>query len=373
MARSPLALRKYLRRLKDPRIDRNKRHLLLDIITIAVCAVIAGANKWIDVVTFAQHRKDWLQRFLELPNGIPSHDTFERLFDRLEPLALQNALIGWLHSISETLGFRHIAIDGKTVRQMRHASSPLRQLHLVSAWATEANLTLGQVAVDDKSNEITAIPKLLELLDLHGLLVSIDAMGCQKEIASMIVERGGDYLLTVKDNQEMLKNDIVDCFVQAYENDCRNVKYEQHETVEKGHGREERRVYEIIADPVGLRDQHAWAKLTVIGKCYRECTIQGQVTCEERYFIGSKRCGVRRYADGLRNHWRIENCLHWQMDVTFAEDNHRMERRNGGQNFTLLGRLALGLIKQHPDKGSVRSKRYAATLDVKYLEEILKK
>jgi len=373
MARSPIALRKHLRHLRDPRINRNKRHMLLDIITIAVCAVIAGTNKWIDVVTFAQHRKEWLLRFLELPNGIPSHDTFERVFDRLDPLALQNALVGWLHSISETLGFRHIAIDGKTVRGMRYSSSPLRQLHLVSAWATEANLTLGQVAVEEESNEITAIPKLLELLDLHGMLVSIDAIGCQTEIASKIVERGGDYLLVVKDNQETLKSDIIDCFVEAYESDCENVKHESYETVEKKHGREERRVYEIITDPVGIQNRDAWANLTVIGKCYRECTIQGQTTCEERYFIGSKRCGVRRYAEGLRNHWRIENCLHWQMDVTFAEDAHRMEKRRGGQNFTLLGRLALGLIKQHPGKGSVRTKRYAATLDVQYLEEILKK
>jgi predicted transposase YbfD/YdcC len=373
MARSPVALRKYLRRLKDPRIDRNKRHLLLDIITIAVCAAIAGADKWVDIVTFAKHRKDWLQGFLDLPNGIPSHDTFERVFDRLDPLALQNALIGWLHSISETLGFRHIAIDGKTVRRMRYASSPLRQLHLVSAWATEANLTLGQVAVDDKSNEITAIPELLKLLDLHGMLVSIDAMGCQKEIARKIVDGGGDYLLTVKDNQETLKTDIVECFVQAYESDCQNVNYAMHETVEKGHGREERRVYEIITDPVGIQNQEAWEKLTVIGKCYSERSIKGQTTCEERYFIGSKRCGVRRYAAALRNHWRIENSLHWQMDVTFGEDEHRMQKRHGGQNFTLLGRLALSLIKQHQGKGSVRTKRYAATLDQEFLEEILKK
>jgi len=373
MTTTPIALRKYLRRLKDPRIDRNKRHLLLDIITMAVCAAIAGADKWIDVVTFAQHRKEWLQRFLELPNGIPSHDTFERVFDRLDPVALQNALIGWLHSISETLGFQHIAVDGKTMRRMRYSSAPLRQLHLVSAWATEANLILGQVAVDDKSNEITAIPKLLEMLDLHGMLVSIDAMGCQKEIANKIVERGGDYLLVVKDNQESLKDDIVGCFVRAYENDCRGVKHARHETVEKRHGREERRVYEIITDPIGIRDQQAWAKLNVIGKCFRECTIEGRTTCEERYFIGSKRCGVRRYAEGLRNHWRIENGLHWQMDVTFGEDDHRMEKRHGGQNFTLLGRLALSLIKQLPDKGSVRTKRYAATLDVKYMEKILRK
>jgi predicted transposase YbfD/YdcC len=373
MAQSPIALRKYLRRLKDPRIDRNKRHLLLDIITIAVCATIAGADKWIDVVTFARHRQDWLQRFLELPNGIPSHDTFERVFDRLDPLVLQQALVGWLHSITETLGFHHIAIDGKTVRRMRYASSPLRQLHLVSAWATETNLTLGQIAVEEKSNEITAIPRLLEMLDLHGMLVSIDAMGCQKEIASKIVERGGDYVLTVKDNQPQLKEDIRQEFDEAYATNCQNVPYDWHETEERGHGRHEKRLYEVIYEPEGLRDRDEWVKLKVIGKCSSERTVNGKTTVEERYFIGSRRYSAKRYGEGLRNHWRIENCLHWQMDVTFAEDHHRMEKRHGGQNFTLLGRVALGLIKQHQGKGSVRTKRYAATLDVDYLEEILNK
>lgn len=373
MAKPPIALGKHLRRVKDPRINRCKRHLLIDIITIAVCAVIGGADKWIDIAAFGRRRQEWFESFLELPNGIPSHDTLERVFDRLDPLTLQQALLGWLHSISETLGFKHIAIDGKTLRGSGGGSLGLRYLHLVSAWATEANLTLGQVAVEEKSNEITAIPRLLELLDLHGMLVSIDAMGCQKEIAKKIVERGGDYILTVKDNQPQLHEDISRCFAEAYESNCRGVEYDWHETEERGHGRQEKRMYEVIFEPEGIRDGAEWTKLKVIGKCYSERTVNGKTTTEERCFIGSRRCSAKRYGEALRNHWRIENNLHWQMDVTFREDESRIENRNAGENFGLLRRLALGLIKQHPQKGSVRLKRYEAALDVSFLEEIIRK
>jgi predicted transposase YbfD/YdcC len=371
MAASPINLRRHLR-LKDPRIDRCKRHLLLDIVTIAICAVIGNADTWKDIALFGRRRKDWFQRFLELPNGIPSPHTFERVFDRLDPLALQKCLLGWLHEISELLGVRHIAIDGKTLRHSGGGKSPHRQLHLVSAWATEANLTLGQVATEEKSNEITAIPRLLELLDLKGALVTIDAMGCQKEIAREIVERGGHYVLTVKDNQESLKDDIVECFVQAYEKDCRGVAYEKYESEEKGHGRQEKRVYEVLFEPMGIRGMEEWTGLKVIGKCYSERTVNGKTSCEERYFIGSKHCSAKCYGQVLRNHWRIENGLHWQMDVSFGEDASRIQKRHGGENFALLRRLALGLLKRHPSKESIKSKRYEAALDVTFLEEVLK-
>ena len=373
MAKTPIALGKHLRRVKDPRINRCKRHLLIDIITIAVCAVIGGADKWVDIAAFGRRRQDWFAKFLQLPNGIPSHHTFDRVFDRLDPLTLQRALVGWLHSISETLGFKHIAIDGKTLRGSGGGSAALRCLQLVSAWATEANLTLGQVAVDEKSNEITAIPQLLEMLDLHGMIVSIDAMGCQKEIAKKIVERGGDYILTVKDNQPQLKEDIRKCFEKAYENNCRGIEYDWHETEEEGHGRQEKRLYEVIYEPKGIGNREEWVKLKVIGKCYRERTVNGKTTTEERCFIGSKRCSAKRCGIVLRDHWRIENNLHWQMDVAFGEDDSRIEKRHAGQNFGLLRRLALSLIKQHPQKGSVRLKRYEAAVDVNFLEEILKK
>lgn len=231
---------------------------------------------------------------------------------------------------------------------------------------------MGQVAVDEKSNEITAIPRLLELLDLKGALVTIDAMGCQKEIAATILEGGGDYLLTVKDNQENLKDDIIACFVQAYDNDCLDVTYEKYETEEESHGRQEKRVYEVIVEPTRIRGLENWPGLKVIGKCYSERTVQGKTSYEERYFIGSKRCSARRYGQALRNHWRIENNLHWQLDVSFAEDASRIQKRHGGENFALLRRLALGLLKRHPGKASIKGKRYEAALDIAFLEEVLK-
>ena len=371
MAPASIALRRYLQHLPDPRIDRCKRHLLLDVITMALCAVLAGADTWPQVAAFARRRRDWLGRFLELPNGIPSHHTFRRVFDRLAPQPLQRALVAWLHDLSQMLGVQHIAIDGKTLRHSGGVSS-LARLHLVSAWATEANLTLGQVAVQDKSNEITAIPLLLELLDLKGAWVTLDAMGCQKEIARQVVEGGGDYVLMVKGNQERLRDDIVDCFVRTYDADCRDRAYTKYETAEEGHGRHERRIYEVIAEPTGLRDQHAWPKLRVIGKCYSERTVNGKTSCEERYFIGSRRCQAKRYGEILRNHWRIENNLHWQLDVTFGEDASRIRSRCGGENIALLRRFALGLLKRHPSQASIATKRYEASLDVAFLEEVLK-
>lgn len=371
MAITQLALHQHFRHLKDPRINRRKLHLLIDIVTIAICAVIGGATTWTDIETFGKRRKTWFERFLKLPNGIPSHDTFERVFDRLEPATFQRGLVQWLHVVSEALKVQHIAIDGKTLRHSGGGSSPLRQLHLVSAWATDANLMLGQVAVEEKSNEITAIPNLLAMLDLKGAWVTIDAMGCQKEIAKKIVEGGGDYVLTVKGNQEHLSEDILACFVSAYDKDLEGIKYEKYETEEDGHGRHEKRVYEIITDPDGIRNQAAWPKLKVIGKCYSERTVKGKTTCETRYFIGSRRSSAKRYGSVLRNHWSIENHLHWQMDVLFGEDASRIQRRHGGQNFASLRRLALMLLKRHPDKGSIRSKRYRATLDTSFLEELL--
>jgi predicted transposase YbfD/YdcC len=373
MSTSAFGLPKFLKPLKDPRINRCKRHSLGDIITMALCAVLGGADSWKDIATFARHRKEWFQRFLTLPNGIPSHHTFRRVFNRLEPRAFQTGLIAWLHSVSDTLDIGHIAIDGKTLRHSGGGTSSLRQLHMVSAWATEARLILGQVATEEKSNEITAIPELLEMLDLKGALVTIDAMGCQKNIAKKIVEKGGDYLLAVKDNQEKLKEDILDCFVKAYDEDCQNVTYQKHTVEEKGNGREETRVYEVISNPKGIRNQAAWPKLEVIVKCYSERKVQGKTTSEERYYIGSRRRTAKRFGSVLRNHWGIENNLHWQLDVNFGEDASRIQDRNGGQNFDLLRKLALNLLQHHPSKESVRTKRYEATLDISFMEEILKK
>src|SRR6266851_2466826 len=371
MALSALSITRYFRRLRDPRRQHLRRHRLIDIISITICAVICGANDWQQVATFGRKRRAWLQTFLQLPNGIPSHDTFERVFDRLDPQAFQACFRQWVEALAQTLGLGHIAIDGKTLRHSGNAVKGWRPLHVVSAWASAAHLSLAQVAVEEKSNEITAIPRLLELLDLHGALVTIDAMGCQKEIAKQIVEGGGDYVLSVKDNQPHLLEDIQECLGKALDNNLEGVAHDSYETADRGHGRVEKRSYLILTEFEGIRHQEAWADLKVIGMCTRERTVAGKTTDETHYFIGSRLASAQVYGEALRNHWGIENNLHWQLDVTFREDENRVQRRHGAENLALLRRLALVLLKRHASKESMACKRLAAALDPAFLEEIL--
>jgi predicted transposase YbfD/YdcC len=372
MATSSLSVKKHFSKLRDPRIQRHKRHLLLDIIVIALCAVICGADNWQQIAAVGRRRHDWFKRFLKLPNGIPSHDTFERVFNLLDPDAFQRCFLEWTQALREVLGSEHIAIDGKTLRRSGSPSADLRPLHVVSAWATKNNLTLGQVAVEEKSNEITAIPRLLELLDIHGALITIDAMGCQTAIAEKIVAGGADYLLTVKDNQEHLAEDIHACFSKAIDSNFEHVAMDQYSTTEKAHGREGWRHYTLLYDPVDIRGIDNWPKLCVIGMCVSERTVGGKTTTEARYFIGSKRAGARYYARALRNHWHVENCLHWQMDLTFDEDGSRIRKRNAAENFAGLRRMALNLLKRHPAKTSIATKRLEAAMDVDFLAEVLR-
>ena len=365
-----LSIRKFFAKLKDPRRAHRRLHRLQDIIVIALCAVIAGAQDWQQIETFGRKRRAWLGGFLELLNGIPSHDTFERVFNRLKPQAFQACFREWVQAISAALRIKHVAIDGKTLRGS--GSAKLGPLHLVSAWATAQHLSLGQVAVDAKSNEITAIPALLELLDLNGALVTIDAMGCQKAIAQKVVDQGGHYALTVKDNQEHLRADIQQAFTKAFDTDFAEVDYDVYRTRERGHGREEYRCYTVLHTTEGIRHADAWADLTTIGMCYSERTVKGETTTEVRYFIGDKRASAKYYASGLRNHWGIENNLHWQLDVNFKEDGNRVQKRNAAENLALLRRLTLSLLRAHPSKDSIAKKRFAAALDPSFLEEILR-
>ena len=365
-----LSIPKFFAKLQDPRRAHRRLHRLQDIIVIALCAVIAGAQDWQQIVTFGRKRLEWLRGLLELPNGIPSHDTFERVFDRLKPQAFQACFRGWVQAVSAALRIKHIAIDGKALRGS--ASAKLGPLHLVSAWATAQHLSLGQVAVAAKSNEITAIPVLLELLDLNGALVTIDAMGCQKAIAQKVVDQGGHYALTVKDNQEHLLEDIQQAFARAFDADLAGLDYDTYQTRERGHGREEYRCYTVLRTTEGIRQAGAWAGLTTIGMCYSERTVGGETATEVRYFIGDKRASAKYYASGLRRHWGIENNLHWQLDVNFAEDGNRVQKRNAAENLALLRRLTLSLLKAHPSKDSIARKRFAAALDAGFLEEILR-
>jgi predicted transposase YbfD/YdcC len=371
MVLSTLAVAKHFARLRDPRRNHRKKHLLMDIIVITLCAVICGANDWQQVVTFGDKRYVWLKTFLALPNGIPSHDTFERVFDRLDPQAFLSCFQGWVEALTHALGLKHIAIDGKTLRHSGNETTKLKPLHIVSAWATEHHLSLGQVAVDDKSNEITAIPRLLELLDVHGALVTIDAMGCQKAIAKKIVAGGGDYVLSVKDNQPNLLADIQETLTAALEKGQQGVEYETYTITNKGHGREETRSYTIVTDLERIRNRKEWEELKVVGMYISTRIVAGKRSDEAHYFIGSRLTGAQVYGAAIRDHWGIENKLHWQLDVTFAEDANRVQRRHGAENLALLRRLALSLLKRHGGKESMACKRMAAGLDPAYLEEIL--
>jgi predicted transposase YbfD/YdcC len=364
-----LAIVKFFRKLKDPRVKRRKKHLLMDIIAIAICAVIAGCDDWQQIETFGDNRREWLKQFLPLANGIPSHDTFERVFDRIDPVAFQACFRDWMNALCDALGLKHIAIDGKTLCGSR--SGKLKALHLVSAWAVNNHLSLGQVATSEKSNEITAIPQLLELLSLKGALVTIDAMGCQKDIAAKIVAGGGDYVLTVKDNQPSLLSDIQDGFIQAHDTDFAGLDYDEYETTDRGHGRIEKRSYTIIKNPTTLQQKDLWAGLKVIGMCVSTRIVKDKESTEIRYFIGSRIASAKKYGATLRGHWSIENNLHWQLDVSFDEDNNRVTKRHGAENLSLLRKLALTLLKRHPDKRSIACKRLAAAFNPNFLEEVL--
>jgi predicted transposase YbfD/YdcC len=363
------SIKKYFAALKDPRVRNRTEHRLIDIIAIALCGVIANCDGWTDIIDFATNRIAWFKRFLQLPNGIPSHDTFERVFAKIDPAVFNRCCMAWLRDVSDLVGLGHLAIDGKTLRGS--ASSQLGPLHLVSAWATEANLSLGEVAVEGKSNEIKAIPELLKLLDLKGALVTIDAIGCQKAIAQQIVDKGGNYLLAVKANQEHLLEDIQATVTKALDGELPQHQVATVTTTAEGHGRRERRTYTVITNLDDMRDRKLWAGLTTVGMCFHERTVNGKTTEEAHYFIGSGRLGARKAAKALRGHWGIENNLHWQLDVHLGEDRSRIQERHAARNFASMRKLALCVLKRHPAQRRIPRKRKMAAQNPDFLAEIL--
>jgi predicted transposase YbfD/YdcC len=367
-----LAIQTHFAALQDPRIERTRLHDLMDIIVIAICAVLCGAEGWEDIAKYGRAKEAWLRTFLHLPNGIPSHDTFRRVFCLLDPCAFHECFQRWIDALSAGLGLKRIAIDGKTLRRSFDRAAGKAALHLVSAWATEQHLVLGQVAVDAKSNEITAIPKLLELLDVSGAMVSIDAMGCQKEIAAKIREGGGDYVLSVKDNQPNLLEDIQQCFEEGLDTDFAGLDHSMHVESHRGHGREERHFVHTILNPKGIRDQALWQDLRAITMVYSERQeLRKEKTEEVRFYIGSRKAKAKTYANSIRSHWGIENGLHWALDVSFDEDQCRMRTDHSPQNMALLRRLALCLLKKHGHKGSLRGKRLQSGWNDAFLLEVL--
>jgi predicted transposase YbfD/YdcC len=363
----------YFADLPDPRIDRTKQHALLDILILALCATLGGANGWADIERFGKAKLDFFRQFLELPNGVPAHDTFGRVFARLDPVTLASCIQKWLAAFRDALDRELVAIDGKTLRGSFDTAAGQNPLHLVSAWASAARLVLVQVAVAAHSNEITAIPLLLELLDLQGCIVTIDAMGCQKKIAEAIRAQEADYVLTVKGNQETLYEDIATFFIDCLDRDFAGVPHRRCKTVDHNHGRHETRYYTVVAVPEAIRERHAWRDWHSIGMVYAERQVgDEEVGVETRFFISSLAPKVKAFARAVRGHWGIENRLHWSLDVTFAEDQSRVRKDHGPANLGMLRRLALSILQQDTSsKDSLRGKRLSAGWDEDRLLKLL--
>lgn len=358
--------------IEDPRDPLKSRHKLIDMLVIAVAAVICGADTWVSVAQFGRAKEAWLRTFLDLPNGIAAHDTFGRVFSLLDPKALEECFRAWVASIRQVLPEEIVAIDGKSLRRSHDRAAGLGPLHMVSAWAVASRVVLGQVATDAKSNEIEAIPRLLDTLFLAGCIVTVDAMGCQTKIAEKIVERGGDYVLALKGNQETLAAEVEEAFIDADAKDYAGLDSPFFETVERGHGRTETRRYRTLGDLSGVPRSALWKGMNMIGMVESRREIAGKISAEVRYFIGSIGTDAQRFARAVRGHWAIENDLHWSLDVAFAEDASRVREPNARENFAVLRHIALTRLKNDKTlKSGIKTKRLAAGWNEDYLAKLL--
>lgn len=369
-----VSIRECFADVPDPRREHLRLHNLWEIIAITILAVVAGADSWVEVAKYGVSKLEFLKTFLELSNGIPSHDTFGRVFALLNPAALQAGFVQWVQALAEATLGRVVAIDGKTARRSFDKAAGKGPLHMVSAWASENRLLLGQQACDSKSNEITAIPELIRNLEISGAIVTIDAMGCQKDIAATIRAADADYVLAVKDNQPTLHDDIRQVFTVGLDTDFAGMEHHQYCTAEQGHGRTETRVYHIVAVPQEFAERHAdWKGLRSIGMVYCERQEKGkEPSMETRVFISSLRPKVKKFARAVRNHWGIETSLHWVLDVDFREDASRLHKGHGQQNMGLIRRLSASLLHNEPTcKAGVGCKRKCAGWNDDYLLKVL--
>ena len=357
---------KYFAELRDPRVERNREHLLEEILLIAIAAVLSGAESWNDIADYGRDKLEWLKTFLALPGGIPSHDTFNRVFAALDPEEMERGFAAWVSSIAKLTAGEVVAIDGKSLRGTRETGKKTL-VHMVSAWAEGNGLVLGQRKVDEKSNEITAIPKLLDALELAGTVVTIDAMGCQRSIAAKIVEKKADYVLAVKDNQGLLAEQVRDSFLLLKSDAVA-------EEIDCGHGRVEQRKCSVITDLSLIEKASEWASLQglvrIESERYHKAT--GKTEREIRYYITSLGADAARLNSVIRQHWGIENKLHWVLDVGFGEDLDRKRAGHAAQNFSVLNRIALNLLKQDKSsKRGVKGKRLKAAWNHPYLLKLL--
>jgi predicted transposase YbfD/YdcC len=358
--------------VKDPRHSRTRRHPLVNVLVIGLCAVICGCKHFTQMEAFGKAKAKWLARFLDLSPGIPSHDVFNAVFARLQPEAFERCLLSWVTALHEVTGGQILPIDGKTLRGSYAPGDSKALVHMVSIWAASNHLSLGSTVVEEKSNEITAIPRLLELVDVSGGLVTIDAMGCQKEIAQKIRDRGADYVLAVKDNQPKLHEAIETFFADQMDTDFARTRCRRHTTADKGHGRVEERHYFVCPVPEDFPPRDDWPGLRALGLVVRRTERDGQEHWEQQHYILSKHLSGRRFAEAVRGHWGIENNLHWQLDVTFREDDLQVYQGHAPTNLSILMRAALGLLQNETGlRGGIETKRLTAGWNEEYLEKVL--
>lgn len=371
----PKSLIECFEEIEDPRIDRTREHKLVDILVIGLCTMLTVGENFTDMEDFGKAKLDWLKTFLELPGGIPSHDTFNRVFSAIDPTHFLDCFIAWVKGICPTLAPEGVAIDGKALRRAHNEGQPIP--YIVSAWARENGLALGQVKVDVKSNEITAIPELLRVLELKGCIVTIDAMGCQKEIAAQIVEEGADYVLALKGNHSTANKEFLEYFDDAVPagsdaNAPRPECMDYCETIDKGHGRIEIRRYWQTTDIDWFEDKKLWRGLRSVGMVESIRELKGETSVERRLFLCSLELDAKRFAKAVRGHWGIENSLHWSMDVAFGEDQSRARSQYAAQNLATLRRIILNVLKKDKTpKLSLRRKRTKAALDQTFLKRLL--
>jgi predicted transposase YbfD/YdcC len=367
----PVALLEHFASVPDPRIERHRWHKLSDILVIAVCAVLSGAESYPAIEDFGTERESWLRQFLELPAGIPSHDTFNRVLRLLDPVELQSCFLRWMQAVAEVTDGEVVAIDGKALRRSFAKGTSKRAIHMVSAWATANGVVLGQRKVDTKSNEITAIPALLALLALKGCIVTIDALGCQRAIAQKILEQGADYVLALKGNQPTLEQAVTRFFLTGPEAEAHWSQSDYHEHTQRGHGRVETRRAWISADLDAELRAAAWPGLQSIGLVEATRTVGAKTAVEQRFYLSSLPPQAGEFAQAVRKHWGIENQLHWTLDVTFREDQSRLRMGYGAENFAVLRHIALNLLRQEPSAKSLPRKRLACALNPDYLLKVL--
>ena len=369
----------YLSVIPDPRIERSRRHNLIDILVVAVCAVICGAESWTDIEDFGHSKEIWLKEFLELPSGIPSHDTFRRIFLILDPEVFHHCFMEWIRSVNKTLFKKDIiSVDGKTLRGSLDRANEKSALHMISAWSSNASVVIAQMKSDGKSNEITSVPELLKLLQLKGCIVTMDAMNCQKKTAEQIIDQGGDYLMCLKENHPDMRRNVEERFKEMETKGKKSWPMDKYEIQEKGHGRLETRKHTVIykreENGWGLIDLHNdWKRLSAVIKIESErVDLQsGLVSTENRYYMTSMQDNAKTIAHAIREHWNIENKLHWRLDVLMREDECRMRAGSSAENFATLRHVAFNLLKTEPTKKSLKRKQKTAGWDNSYLLQIL--